>query len=113
MATLLRQSHLSQERLVTRVGFEIPQERVAFNAVEHYILLAIRSVKPIESLVNFATISVNFSYPIGPAPCMRLRGPRECRVYRHELHGYGMTATNEVFMDLASTWFIERLTTSV
>ena len=80
VAPLVQQLHLSQERLVTRVGFEIPQERVAFNSVEHYIFLAIRSVKPSESPANFATICVNFRDPVRPASCIRLRGARECRI---------------------------------
>ena len=62
------------------VGFEIPQKRVAFKPVEHYIFLAVRSVKPSESLINFATICVNFGYHVRPSFCIRLRRPRECGV---------------------------------
>ena len=79
-APLLRQLHLSQERFVTRVGFELPQKRVAFDPVEHYVFLAVRPVKPSECWINFAPICVNFRDPIRPASCIRLRGPRERRV---------------------------------
>jgi len=80
LPALLQQFHLSQERLVTGVGFEIPQKRVAFNPAEHYIFLAVRSVKPGKGAIYFATIRVNLSYPIRPPVCMRRRGPCERRV---------------------------------
>ena len=59
---LLRQIHLAQKLLVAHVRFEIPQERVALNSVERYIFLAVRSIKPTESLINLAAICVYFGY---------------------------------------------------
>jgi hypothetical protein len=56
-----RQFHFLEEGDVTRIFFDVAQQRIAFHPSQSTIALLVCSFEPLKGFICLATISVNFS----------------------------------------------------